>query len=540
LEVRRMNKTWLFLGVIFSAVFFSCSEGYEPPFEPEVEELKASLFGSPTEGNAPLMVNFDASGSTGEIANFVIDFGDGVTSTQMKPSHEYSPGSFTALLTVFGEDGSVAYDSVSIEAKFVSEDSTNTAPDILFFRSSAASGPVPLDIDFYFHLYDADGDSIRFTLNYGDGTIITETVGSEFSPRFAHTYTEAANSYNPELLITDNRGGHDNASLSIETDALENNNPVIGSILPSASSIYVGELITIKVDAFDPDGDTLSYKWDFGDGNHQSGVELSLVEYTFTKAGLYNISVLLDDGRQGYNSANVSIDVLEPLGLKAWVRIIADHPATVVNTFNDLERNFGLTPTDWLEIEVGIHGFKVYALDGYLGSEFSFNFAEGDSIEFNETLYRPSWESLPFNKTVMNRDEERRKEFSLDNFEFAFGAYFDGRFKYSRESSGQNTEGGNLWALIDGVWYVAHIPDDQVLLPTDHEIWIRLFVPASIHRIPANLECALTYEGIEGPTNSLHMTGARMAADPDAWEQSVITIVMRKATQQELVIAGLL
>src|SRR2546428_547811 len=60
----------------------------------------AALTGSPTSGNAPLTVNFDASGSTiapggcGTISSYIFDFGDGKKITQSTPtaSHTYSSG----------------------------------------------------------------------------------------------------------------------------------------------------------------------------------------------------------------------------------------------------------------------------------------------------------------------------------------------------------------------------------------------------------------------------------------------------------------
>ncbi len=73
----------------------SCSNppvGANPPV--------AALTGSPTSGNAPLTVNFDASGSTiaaggcGTISSYIFDFGDGKKITQSTPtaSHTYSSG----------------------------------------------------------------------------------------------------------------------------------------------------------------------------------------------------------------------------------------------------------------------------------------------------------------------------------------------------------------------------------------------------------------------------------------------------------------
>jgi PKD repeat protein len=65
----------------------------------------AGFSGSPTNGVAPLTVNFVDS-STGTITNRLWAFGDGVTTNATNPSHTYvSGGSYSVTLTVFGPGG---------------------------------------------------------------------------------------------------------------------------------------------------------------------------------------------------------------------------------------------------------------------------------------------------------------------------------------------------------------------------------------------------------------------------------------------------
>jgi PKD repeat protein len=55
---------------------------------------------TPTVGEAPLTVSFDASGTTGEDVTYAWDFGDGGTSTSVTPSHTFSAaGTYTVSLT---------------------------------------------------------------------------------------------------------------------------------------------------------------------------------------------------------------------------------------------------------------------------------------------------------------------------------------------------------------------------------------------------------------------------------------------------------
>jgi len=76
-----------------------------PPNPPPV----ASFTRTPSSGEAPLTVSFDASGSydsDSSITSYVWDFGDGSTGTGVTASHTYkSPGSYTARLTVTDNGG---------------------------------------------------------------------------------------------------------------------------------------------------------------------------------------------------------------------------------------------------------------------------------------------------------------------------------------------------------------------------------------------------------------------------------------------------
>ncbi len=60
------------------------------------------------EGEAPLNTNFDPSCSTGTIQNYFWDFGDGGTSTDLKPSHTFQdPGQYTVVLEVSDAENTI-------------------------------------------------------------------------------------------------------------------------------------------------------------------------------------------------------------------------------------------------------------------------------------------------------------------------------------------------------------------------------------------------------------------------------------------------
>lgn len=80
----------------------------------------ADLTATPIEGELPLIVDFDASGSSdpdGTIVDYVWDFGDGFTeSGSSQASHTYNTeGNYTARVSVYDNFGQVGYDYVTIK-----------------------------------------------------------------------------------------------------------------------------------------------------------------------------------------------------------------------------------------------------------------------------------------------------------------------------------------------------------------------------------------------------------------------------------------
>jgi len=57
----------------------------------------------------------------------------------------------------------------------------------------------------------------------------------------------------------------------------------------------VGEPQRFTAAATDPDGNTLTYRWDFGDGSTGAG---AMVEHAYRSAGTYTAVVTVSDGSE--------------------------------------------------------------------------------------------------------------------------------------------------------------------------------------------------------------------------------------------------
>jgi PKD repeat protein len=80
---------------------------------------------NPTEGVAPLKVQFDGLGedADGTIVSYYWDFGDGSTSDEQYHLHTFKdPGSYNVVLTVTDDDNAISTDSVSISVTGSSSD----------------------------------------------------------------------------------------------------------------------------------------------------------------------------------------------------------------------------------------------------------------------------------------------------------------------------------------------------------------------------------------------------------------------------------
>ncbi len=123
--------------------------------------VEANFSGSPTSGCAPLDVTF-TDNSTGEIDSWYWEFGDGNTSTEENPTHQYSEsGTYTVSLTVTGPNGS----DTETKTDYITVSGPSPTAD---FSGSPTSGPGPLTVGFT----DLSlNDPTYWSWDFGDGGI---------------------------------------------------------------------------------------------------------------------------------------------------------------------------------------------------------------------------------------------------------------------------------------------------------------------------------------------------------------------------------
>jgi PGF-pre-PGF domain-containing protein len=134
----------------------------------------AGFTSNSTNGPRPLSIAFTDT-SIGYPRSWEWDFGDGTTSTEQNPVHEYARvGNYSVNLTATNEKGSNSTQKVNYITVLPGVPSAN-------FQSSRTSGYAPLTVQF---TDTSTGDPTSWNWNFGDGTTLTEKNPS-------HTYSTA-------------------------------------------------------------------------------------------------------------------------------------------------------------------------------------------------------------------------------------------------------------------------------------------------------------------------------------------------------------
>jgi len=226
-------------------------------------------------------VIFDGSASVtekGERLSYIWDFGDGTTGKGVKTTHIYrKPGQFHPKLTV--DDGKSSRCSEAIATAFVDVNSPPVAK--LTGPNKVCSGKsITFDAS---ESHDPDGDSLKYYWDFGDGT--TETGSS----KERHTYKESG-TYTVRVTVDDRRDYA--CSTSTDTIRVQINSAPIADAGPNLACCIEEKTYFDGSRSSDPDGDRLSYRWDFGDGKTGEGAKIS---HVYTEPGRYKVTLTVND-----------------------------------------------------------------------------------------------------------------------------------------------------------------------------------------------------------------------------------------------------
>jgi PKD repeat protein len=258
---------------------------------PANQDPSAAFGATPTTGNAPLAVAFDASVSSdadGTITGYAWKFGDGTTGTGRTANHTYATsGSFTATLTVTDDNGATIDTFLTITvnqaptADFSATPTTGNAPLIVSFDASASS--------------DAAGTIEAFEWLFGDDV-------SSTGQTTRHTYTNAG-TYIVTLSVTESDGTKAGASQTITVTgggSTVNQAPSAAfSATPTRGNAPMAVVFDAAVSA-DADGTVSDYAWVFGDGATGAG---RTATHAYNAEGIFTATLTVTDDNGARDTA---------------------------------------------------------------------------------------------------------------------------------------------------------------------------------------------------------------------------------------------
>lgn len=157
---------------------------------------------------------------------------------------------------------------------------------------------------------DPDGDTLTYTVDWGDGSEPTTIRGGIG----AHSFPENVyRTYTIRVTIDDGRGGRTVREIRVEFEAPpENRAPIIEDV----RVIKQGGFDTlIVVGAQDPDGDVLTYTYRFGDDSAPESNRGGIISHRYAaeRFQAYTITVTVTDGREGSAQQQVVVDFPPPI-----------------------------------------------------------------------------------------------------------------------------------------------------------------------------------------------------------------------------------
>lgn len=222
--------------------------------------------------------------STGSIATYLWNFGDGTTSNLASPSKAYSvAGTYIVKLFVTGANGCVdsSFTTLTVNPK----PTANFA--LVGFTGCSNSNSISLN--------NTSTDAIAYLWNFGDGTTSNSTATT-----INKTYTTAG-IYTVKLFATNTFGCVDSAMQTITITS----KPIPSFTINSTSQCFNGNSFVFTNTSI-PNG-TPFYFWDFGDGTNST---VENPTKTYTSAGTFTIKYFLTNQNNCKDSVITTVTVL--------------------------------------------------------------------------------------------------------------------------------------------------------------------------------------------------------------------------------------
>jgi len=269
----------------------------------------AAFSGMPLAGPAPLEVQFTDE-STGDITEWFWDFGDGETSSEQNPTHEYNAsGSYAVELEATGPGGS----DTESKPDYI----TVYDPPVADFSATPLVTPVGSNIAF---TDESTGNVNSWLWDFGDGNTSTDQ-----NP--VHAYTDGAfvgdfGVFTVTLTVT-GYGGQDQ---KVRTDYITIYEVPTADFVASPREGFV----TLPVDfVSSTTGVINSYLWEFGDGETSTEANPA---HDYTSPGTYGVSLTVTGPGGSYKKTRAAYITVHEAGEPGEITFGNARPVTFEDT----------------------------------------------------------------------------------------------------------------------------------------------------------------------------------------------------------------
>ena len=280
-------------------------------------------------------VTFNSAGTAdpeGDPLTYLWTFGDGVTSTTQNPTHTYSDnGVYPVTLSVDDGHGPVTVNTTATITN------ANPVPTASVANASVTCGQLA---SFTGTFTDAGiiDQTWTWSIGWGDGSPVTTGSNALMATPItaAHNYATNAGTFSITLTVTDKDGGIGSATTS-EVNSCRPNRPPV----PIANGPYFGvegSLVSFNsTGTGDPDGDVLTYSWNFGDGSPSATG--SNPTHTYKDNGVVPVTLTVDDGHGHAATVNTTATITNvapvPTLTTSTANVSCNQLGSVIGVFSD-------------------------------------------------------------------------------------------------------------------------------------------------------------------------------------------------------------
>lgn len=249
-------------------------------------------------GSAPLDISYTARGSIdqdGNIASYVINFGDGGTAQNDSGSHTYqTDGRYRILLTVRDNLGQTDTTGRAIRIDTPPVARLNVTP-------KQGSFPLTCTIDAN-ESFDPFGGDLNYQIFIDDQLRYTQDS-------VVHIFDlPKTSAYLIRLEVENQRNGL--RSIANESVMVTNTPPVAGfTYAPQNPQATVQITFTSTSTDADPTDSITNYRWIWGDGNEDAGSTLRSATHSYNISRIYSVKLIVTDRFNGTGEKEIALEV---------------------------------------------------------------------------------------------------------------------------------------------------------------------------------------------------------------------------------------